>query len=450
MFDLVLKNGTVITEQGVLHADIAIHGERIAGVFNGESGIDAKETIDVSGKIVTPGGIDPHVHIPDEPGHHRGDFSTEGKAALFGGNTTIIEFLKSDKKESLVENFHSKKRRVDDHVPLDYAFHAVIYHSWDIDAIEELYDLGIYSFKHIMADCNGMTGLQTGFQLRSFEKIHNVGGMAIVHAESDEIQSYIKKEMMEAGRKKPIDHAESRTIISEVEAISRSILLAEETGIPLHVFHVTSKKGTQKIEEASEKGLPVTGETCPHYLFFTRDNVHEYGPYLQINPALKYESDRRYLRKSIEEGGLSMVSSDHYAPLKWEKEPGWDDCWSIEGGVPGIETRLPLLIGEIVGKNIITWERFASLSSTEPAKVFNLYPRKGVIRVGADADITVWDPDAEKELELKDLHQTADWTPYEKLRSNRGPEMVFLRGKMLIKEKDFLGEEGYGSYLPRT
>jgi dihydropyrimidinase len=448
MVDLIIENGLVITETGGIKANIAVKDQIIVAIYSGDIGLNSETRVDATGCIVTPGGIDPHVHIPEELGSKRGDFFSEGIAALFGGTTTVIEFLKSGEK-NLQECFDFKKDITASISPLDFSFHALIYHQVDIDYIEPLYEKGISTFKHIMADCNGMTGLQTGFQYRSFQKIHEVGGLAIVHAENDEIQSYIKKEMIAKGLKHPKDHANSRTVISEVEAISRSILLAQETDIPLHVFHVSSRRGAETILEAKKKGLPVTGETCPHYLLFTRQNLPEYGPFLQINPALKELEDREKLWEYINDGTLKMVTSDHYAPLKSEKEPGWENCWTIEGGVPGIETRVPLLIGEGVSNNKITWDKLVSLTSTEPAKLFRLYPKKGVIRVGSDADIVIWENKPPVSLRLDHLHQTADWTPYEGKNIHEGPKAVFLRGEKVVEGRKFLGQRGLGEFLSR-
>ncbi|MFW6381580.1 MAG: dihydroorotase [Bacillota bacterium] len=442
MLDLLLKNGRLVNEKGIWSGNIGIKEGKIVALNSLSGDQTARKVIDLKDKIVTPGCIDAHVHIPVEEDSPRGNFFTEGRAALAGGTTMVVDFLKG-KERSLPETFAMNKEIIDELAAVDYGFHAVILHEHDLEDIAALHDQGVVSFKHIMADCNGLTGLHTGFQYYSFQEIARVGSIATVHAESEEIQAYIIKKYKEENQKRPIDHARSRTILSEVEAISRSILLAEEAGTRLHVFHISSGRGAQLVKEARQRGLPVTGETCPHYLYFTREDVKEQGPFLIMNPSLKFAADRQQIWRLLRQGMVDMVTSDHYAPLKKDKESGWQDCWSVEGGVPGIETRTLLL----AAREDLSWSDFVRMTSFQPARIFGLYPRKGTIEIGADADLVVWQKE-ERELQPETLKQTADWTPFAGLKLKYVPYRVYLRGKQVYKEGEYTGKAGDGNYIP--
>ncbi len=446
MLDLVLKNGKIVTPEKIIRGNIAIKDGKIHGLLSPDLNIQAKEIIDVEGGVITPGAIDSHVHIPKKEGDHRGDFFTEGRAALFGGTTTVMEFIKGG--DSLRETFVREKEAIHELTPLDYTFHGVILQERELEDIAPLHEEGLVSFKHIMADCNGGRGLPLHIQYRSFQEISRVGSIAVVHAENEDIQNYMKQMLQSKGRTDPMAHAESRTVFSEVEAISRSILLVEETGAALHVFHVSSAWGAQLIQDAISRGLPVSGETCPHYLCFTRDDVKTRGPFVQINPSLKFEEDRVGLWNAIQKGDLSMVVSDHYAPLKAEKEKGWNNIWPVEGGVPGIETRTLFLLSEGVEKGRLKWEDFVALTAKNPAKQFGIYPRKGSLETGADADLVVWERTEGTFMSSENLHQTADWTPFDKIPITWRPSRTYLRGRLVIENDRFLGFKGYGEFIP--
>ncbi|MEW6244092.1 MAG: amidohydrolase family protein [Bacillota bacterium] len=445
-FDLVIQNAFAVLEGGSQAVDIGIVDERIAalsapGVLGG-----GKARYDACGNVVTPGGVDSHVHIPVGSGTHRGDFLTEGKAALAGGTTTVIDFVKQPGENGLTAAFSEKVEQVSRLAPLDFAFHAVIQHRGELCEIWRLAEMGACSFKHIMADCNGMTGMFTGLMFESFSVVSRVGGVATVHAENEEIQKVLIARMKAAGRSGPLDHAESRTVISEVEAITRAILLAQETGCRLHVFHVSSGEGARAVKAARERGVRVTQETCPHYLLFTRDDIRRLGPFLQMNPSLKSAADRETLWEGLEQGWVDAVVSDHYAPTRAEKRKGWEDIWSTEAGVPGLDTRAILTMNRGVLSGRITLERFVEVTATRPARIFGLYPRKGAIRIGADADLVVWENRPAKLAPRPESR--VDWTPYEGMDVSALPRATFLRGRMVYDGRQVLAGEETGRFYP--
>lgn len=448
--DVVIRNARVVTPAGVIRGGVAVKGEKISAVACDDGLPSAREVVDAGGKILCPGGVDSHVHIPLYEGRHRGDFAREGRAALAGGTTCVVDFVKRRAQDGfgLAKSYRDAVRRAGEEACVDFAFHVVVWDPEDVAEIGELVGLGVASFKHIMACCNGRPGIGTGLQYASFRQVARWRGIASVHAENEDIQSYWMAEMKGAGRSDPLGHALSRPVVSEVEAICRAVLMAEDAGCPLHVFHLSSGRGLEVINEARRRGVAVTTETCPHYLLFTREDLDRLGPFLQVNPPVKEDSDRRALWRGLQTGAVQAVVSDHYAPLREEKESGWTDIWSVEAGVPGIGTRAPLLMSEGVLGGRIGLERFAELISTGPARLFGLYPRKGAIVPGADADLVLWDPEAEMVLSAGCFGQTADWTPYQGMRVRGLPVLVLLRGRVVMREGRVDCPAGYGRHVP--
>lgn len=446
--DLLLTNARLVTEEGLIRGNLGIRGEKIAGIFSLDYLPPAARKLDVEGKVVTPGAIDAHVHIPVGTNTHRGDFTAEGRAALQGGTTTVLDFVKSNDL-TLLDTFWAQRQEILKLSPLDFGLHAVILHPRDLKDVPALIEQGVVSFKQFMCRVDSLPGLDTGLLYQTFQLLAQLGATATVHAEDGAIQEYMERELKNAGRSDPLAHAESSSDLAELEAVSRAILLAGELGLKLHIFHVSSAKAVRAIREAKKAGIAVTAETCPHYLAFTREDIQEQGPFLKVTPSLKSAEDRESLWQSLVDGSIDMVTSDHYAPLKAEKEPGWRNIWVVEGGVPGIETRAIYLVGKGVLSGKLTLERFVKLVATAPAKVFGLYPRKGALRVGADADVVVWDLEKEITVEADNLAQTADWTPFSGIKLKGIPVLTILRGRIVVEEGRYLGEPGFGQFIPR-
>ncbi|MGC9357335.1 MAG: dihydroorotase [Anaerolineae bacterium] len=450
MVDWVIKNGRVITEQGVIPGGLAVKGERIVALGSDEGLPPAQETYDAQGAWVIPGGVDTHVHIHYASEVWRGDFGSETTAALLGGTTTVAEFAHGG-EPGLLESFAAKKEAGETLSVTDFALHAVFRAEADLEAVPAVLDKGVLSVKAMLADPNGIKPILSGLLVELFKMVGEAGGMMVVHAENEEIQAYLRRRLKSQGQNGPLAHALSRPEISEGEGISRSILFARHYSVPLHIFHLTSELGRDLIADAQARGQLVTAETCPHYLLFTRDDVGgELGPFLQVNPSIKLEKDRAALWAGLRSGVIDAVVSDHYAPKKMEKERGWENIWEVEGGVPGVESRLPVLWQSGVETGRLSPERFVEVTATRPAQIFGLYPKKGVLQVGSDADVVVWDPDHTWTLNADTLHHTADWTPFASMEIHGYPRLVFLRGKLAAREGELLVEQGYGQFVPRS
>lgn len=446
--DKVIKNGKVFTPGGLFEAGIAVEGGKIISIAKDANLPQADEEVDARGNIVIPGAVDAHVHVHIPSALHREDFANASKAAAVGGTTTFIDFAYPG-EEKLEKTFLEMKSDGERLSTIDFSLHACICYEKHLEEISPVSRMGVVSFKHFMANADGVPYLNSGIMLESFKILKQAGCIATIHAENEDIRAYLLDKLKKLGRADTQAHAESRPKIAEAEAISRAIMLARETGVRLHVFHVTSGYGVDLIRKARDGGQPVTGETCPHYLVFSDEDFKKFGPYLQVNPPIRSKADSMELWKALRDGALDFVVTDHYAPLKREKDKGWTNIWEVEGGIPGVETRVMLLTSEGYHKGFLSLERVVDLLSTNPAKLYGLYPQKGAIQVGSDADIAIIDLNKELEIKAVELHHRADWTPFEGMRVKGVPILSMVRGNIVAKDGEPLGKEGYGKFYPK-
>ncbi|MEM3420769.1 MAG: dihydroorotase [Candidatus Hadarchaeum sp.] len=446
--DTVVINGKIFSQGNFFEAGLAIDAGKIISIAKEPSLPPADEKIDAKGNIVIPGAVDAHVHLHIPGSLHREDFANGTKAAAIGGTTTVIDFAVPRKGE-LEKTFVQMKADGEKMCAIDFALHAAICLEKHIEEIPDVSKMGAVSFKHFMANPDGLQPLDSGIMFDSFRKIREAKSLATVHAENESIRLRQMNELKKLGRSDPIAHALSRPIIAEVEAISRAILLASETSTPLHIFHVSSGPGADLIRGAKKMGLPVSGETCPHHLIFNQEDLKKFGPYLQVNPPLRTKADSEALWKALADGVLDVLVTDHYAPLQAEKEKGWENIWEVEGGVPGVETRVMLMISEGYHRRKLPLERIVEVISTMPAKIFGLYPAKGAIQIGSDADLTIIDLNEEMTIRAEKLHHRADWSPFEGFKVKGIPRLTMLRGEIVAREGSFWGREGFGRFYPR-
>ncbi|MGQ9787775.1 MAG: dihydroorotase [Candidatus Hadarchaeaceae archaeon] len=446
--DTVLTNGKIFVEGVFLEAGLAVEAGKIVLIAKEPNLPVADEKIDACGNIIIPGAVDAHVHLHVLGCLHREDFANGTKAAAIGGTTTVIDFA-IPSENSLEKTFAQMKADGEKMCAVDFALHAAICREKHIEEIINVSKMGAVSFKHFMANPDGLPFLDSGSMFDSFRRIKDAKSLATVHAENEDIRLHLLNELKKLGRNDPMAHALSRPTIAEVEAMCQAILLASETATPLHVFHISSGRGADLISWAKKKGLPVTGETCPHYLIFNHEDLRKFGPYLQVNPPLRTKADSEELWNALADGVLDLVVSDHYAPLQAEKESGWKNIWEVEGGIPGVETRIMLMISEGYHRRKIPLERLVETISTMPAKIFGLYPEKGLIQVGADADLTLIDLKEEMTIKAEKLHHRADWTPFDGFRVKGVPKLTMVRGEVVAREGRFWGGVGFGRFYSR-
>ncbi|HUG22700.1 dihydropyrimidinase [Piscinibacter sp.] len=456
-FDLVLRHARVATASDVFEADIGIRAGRIAQLGNdlprGEREIDA------AGRVVTPGGVDAHCHLDQPmapPLRMADDFETGTRSAACGGTTTVIPFAAQAKGQSLRAAVADYHHRAEGRASVDYAFHLIVSDPTPTVLNEELPALineGYTSFKVYMTYDD--LKLDDGQILDVLDVARRHGAMAMIHAENADCIEWLTKRLEAAGRTAPRFHAHARPMLVEREATHRAIALAELVDVPILIVHVSGREAVEQIRWARAHGLKVFAETCPQYLFLTAadlgvDDSYQ-GARCVCSPPPRDKANQEVIWDGLNDGLFSVFSSDH-APFHYDspegKKPGGEEVAfrHIPNGIPGIETRMPLLYSEGVLAGRMTLEKFVELTATGPAKAYGLHPRKGSIAIGADADLVVWD---ERELVLSNamLHHAVDHTPYEGMPLRAWPGLTISRGEVLWDGQRFLGRAGRGRFL---
>lgn len=449
-YDLVIKNGTVVTAETTYTADIGIHGERIAAIGEGLRG--ARE-IDAAGKLVTPGAVDVHVHLSLNLGGglvSSDDWFTGTRAAAFGGTTTIVDFVHPEAGETLTQAYDLRRVEADPQTTIDYALHMALGPAEipQLGDLPQLVERGITTFKLYMA--YGYC-LKDGELLQALEAIRDVGGLPVVHAENWDVITTLIRRNLAAGRTEPRWHPRSRPAYLEGEAAGRVIDLAAWVGVPVHIFHIGCREVVERVASARAKGLSVYGETCPQYLFLTEaayDAPGLQGALPVCAPPLRTQADQPALWRALAHNDLQLVTTDHCPFTQEQKARGLGDFSRIPGGVPSIEARFPLLYSYGVRAGQITPERWVDVCCTTPARLHHL-ERKGVIAVGYDADLVIFDPDRRVTLSTGTLHENVDWTPYDGMEAQGWPAATIQRGAVLVENGAFAGEAGQGRYIHR-
>ncbi|MBI3670122.1 MAG: dihydropyrimidinase [Acidobacteria bacterium] len=455
-FDTVIKNGTIVTATDTYASDLGITDGKVAAIMQGLPAESAGQVIEAAGRLVLPGGIDVHTHLdmPFGGTTSADDFETGTIAAAFGGTTTLIDFAIQYKGQSLRQAFEAWRKKAEGKAATDYAFHCII---TDLGAaqLEEMGQLvreGVSSFKLFMA-YPGVFMLDDATIFRAMSQAAQHGGLICMHAENGGAIDVIVQRALAEGKRAPKYHALTRPTTAEAEATARAIALAEMAGAPVYIVHLSCNEALEKVREARDRGLPVYAETCPQYLFLSLENFDvpgfEGAKYV-FTPPLREKWHQEKLWQGLVKDTLQVVSTDH-CPFcyKEQKELGKDDFTKIPNGGPGIEHRLSLIYtGGVHGKRFSA-NRFVQLVSTAPAKLFGLYPRKGTIAVGSDADLVIFDPNEEQVISAKTHHMRVDYSMFEGIRVKGVPKTVLSRGRVVIEGGRFVGRPGAGQFVRR-
>ena len=453
---LLIKNGTIVTASDIYKGDIFIENEIIKEIgLNIIRVVD--EVIDADGKYVIPGGVDIHTHFNLHVGNTiaNDDFYTGTIAAACGGTTTIVDHMGFGPVGcNLKHQINVYHKYADENAVVDYGFHGVIQHvdSEIINEMKEIIDdYGIQSFKgYLTYDYK----IDDDKMIRVFERLKELGGIATIHCENHGSIQYLRKKFIDKGLKSPKYHYLSRPVESEAEAVNRMIKLAKMLNYErLYVVHLSTKDGLEYIKNARECGQNVYAETCPQYLLLDESKYeleNNEGLKYIMSPPLRSTENCEALWKGIKDGYIETIATDH-CPFSFnrDKQLGKEDFTKCPNGVPGVEERIPLIFSEGVMKNRISINKFVEVCCTNPAKIFGLYPKKGTIAVGSDADITIIDPNKEVVLTTDKLHSNVDYTAYEGFNLKGYPIFTILRGKVISKDGEFVGDKGYGKYIKR-
>lgn len=458
-FDLVIRNGTVCTASDVTHCDVGITNGRVAAL--GANLPAGREEIDAAGLLVLPGGIDSHVHLAQPSGEGivmADDFETGTASAACGGNTTILPFalqLRGQSLRAAVQDYH---RVSDGNCYVDYSFHMIISDANESVLGQELPALvrdGYTSFKIFMTYDD--LKLNDREILEVLAVARDEGALVMVHAESHDAIKFMTEKLEAAGRTEPRGHALSRPAVVEREATHRAISFAELVDVPIMIVHVSNREAMEQIRWAQQRNLKIYGETCPQYLILTEEDLEGVGfegaKYV-CSPPPRDAASQEACWEGIEQGVFQVFSSDH-CPFRFEGSDGKQRHGSrskfawVPNGIPGVETRLPILFSEGVSKGRIDICRFVALTATNHARTYGLYPRKGTIAVGSDADIVLWDPARKEVIRQEILHHGCDYTPYEGFEVVGWPVLTMVRGTVVAREGKLVGTRGFGEYLRR-
>ena len=454
----LIKNGTIVTAVDTFAGDVWIEGEKIVALTapGVSHGMQADKTIDATGKYVMPGGIDAHTHLdmPFGGTTSSDDFETGTIAAAHGGTTTLVDFAIQTKGTTLREGLDTWHGKAEGKAAIDYGFH-MIFTDVNKATLEEMSGIvqeGVTSFKLFMA-YPGVLYVDDGQIFRAMQRARDLSALICMHAENGIAIDVLVEQAIARGETAPKYHSLSRPQIAEAEGTHRALALAEMAGAPVYIVHLSAPRALDKVLEARDRGLPVYAETCPQYLFLSLDDLDREGfegaKYV-CTPPLRPKEMQADLWRGLRTNDLQVVSTDH-CPFCFvgQKELGRDSFAKIPNGMPGVETRMYLLWDGGVRTGRISMNRFVEITSTAPAKIFGMFPRKGTVAPGSDADLIVWDPEKEHVLSQKTLHMRVDYSPYEGQTVRGAATHVFSRGELVVQEGQFLGKKGRGKFLKR-
>jgi dihydropyrimidinase len=451
----LIKNGTVVSATGAAPADVLIEDEKITAVLAPGSAANANKTIDATGKYVLPGGIDVHTHMemPFGGTFSADTFETGTKAAAYGGTTTIIDFAVQAKGTGLLATLDKWHAKADGNCDIDYGFHMIVsdVNETTLKEMDACIDAGVNSFKMFMA-YPGVFYATDGEILLAMQKAASNGGTIMMHAENGIAIDQLVAQAVAQGNTDPVYHGLTRPPELEGEATSRAITLAKVANCPLYIVHLSARHALEAVAAARDTGQNVFAETCPQYLYLSIDDLARAdfeGAKYVASPPLRPREHQDSLWAGLRTNDLSVVSTDH-CPFcfKDQKELGRGDFSKIPNGMPGVEHRMDLLHQGVVNKEL-TVQRWVEVASTTPARMFGLYPRKGVIAAGADADIVIYDPAAKQTLSAKTHHMNVDYSAYEGLGITGKVVTTLVRGKAVIENGNYVGDKGHGKFLAR-
>lgn len=458
-FDTIIRGGRISTASDTFHCDIGIRHGRIAAL--GEDLGEAERVIEAQGKWVLPGGIDSHVHISQPSGEGirmADDFESATRSAALGGNTTVLPFCLQESGVPLRQSVQAYHAMAEGACYTDISFHLIISDPTEQVLGQELPALvgdGYTSFKVFMTyEGLALSDLEL---LKVMAVARETRALVMIHAENYDVIRFLTEQLEQAGRTAPRFHATSRPVLAEREATYRAISLAELSDVPLMVVHVSNREAMEEIRRAQQNGLKIFGETCPQYLTLTEqdlDGLNMEGAKYVCSPPPRDAASQEACWEGLQQGVFSVFSSDH-CPFRYDDQQGklapkgrTSFRW-VPNGIPGVGARLPILFSEGVIAGRIDINRFVALTATNHARTYGLYPRKGTIAVGADADIAIWDPQIEQVLTHAMLDDGSDYTPYEGMKITGWPVITLVRGEIVARNGRIEARKGHGTYLKR-
>jgi len=445
MIDLIIKNGRLATPWFSGVVSIAIDSGKIVGIGQDSVMPSSDKVIDASGKLVLPGMIDMHTHFRDPGYTQREDFKHGTMAAAAGGITTVMDMPNNIPPTTSVEGFLEKKRAVEKKAYVDYTLAGGIGEGSFENAVA-LAEAGVVAFKTLMLkqETKGQSVHSDSEIITAFSEVGKTTRPCLIHAENEDLIIKATEGLKAAGRVDPTVWEESRPVIAEVEAISRCIMLARQTDVHLHICHVSSGEAVEYISNGKKKGQKITAETSPNYLLLTADIMKKHGPYAKIQPPIR-KSGQDVLWQGLVDGAIDVIASDHAPYSSEDKEPGWKNIFEARSGGPAVETTLSLLL-DCVNKGRISLIRLIQVFAENPARILGLYPTKGTIQIGSDADLVVVDLNKETQIDAQSLHSKQKITLFDKMKVKGLPIMTIVRGTTVMEEGQITAKPGIGKF----
>ena len=457
MSKTLIQNGNVVSADATVRADVLIDGGVIKDVRPNIPPNSAATIVDATGLLLLPGGIDAHTHLdmPFGGTNSADDFETGTRAAAIGGTTTIVDFAIQARGTKMRTALDTWWKKAEGKACIDYGLHMIVTDLPDagLEDMDDLVREGVASFKLFMAYPNVLM-VDDATIFKAMRQTAKNGALICMHAENGSVIDVIVQKALAEGKTAPIYHALTRPTRAEAEAVHRSIAMAEMAGVPVYIVHLSSEDALNQVREARDRGLPAFAETCPQYLLLSLEDVQDKGwegaKYV-FTPPLREKKNQPKLWEGLRKDNLQVVSTDH-CPFCFEdqKALGKDDFTKIPNGGPGIENRLQLLHHHGVGKGNFSLNRFVELVSTAPARIFGMYPKKGVIAAGSDADIVLWDPLAAHTISAATHHMRVDYSMFEGFKVKGNARDVYSRGELIVSKGEFVGKPGRGQYLRRA
>jgi dihydropyrimidinase len=454
----LIRNGSVVSADKTFAADVLIEGGTIQDVRAGIPADPVHEVLDATGMLLLPGGIDAHTHLdmPFGGTTSSDDFETGTRAAAIGGTTTLVDFAIQARGTKMRDALDTWWRKAESKACIDYGLHMIVTDLPEagLEDMDDMVREGVASFKLFMAYPNVLM-VDDATIFRALQQTSKNGALVCMHAENGSVIDVMVRQALAEGKTAPIHHALTRPTLAEAEAVHRAIALAEMAGVPIYIVHLSSEDALNQVREARDRGLPAFAETCPQYLLLSIEDMQALpgfeGAKYVFTPPLREKQNLPKLWDGLKSDHLQVVSTDH-CPFCFEdqKALGKDDFTKIPNGGPGIENRLQLLYHHGVSAGKITLNRFVEIVSTAPARIFGMYPKKGVIAVGSDADIVVWDPKAEHLISAKTHHMRVDYSMFEGFKVVGNARQVFSRGELIVENGQYVGRAGRGQYLRRA
>jgi dihydroorotase len=440
--DLVIHNGQIVHPDGIVDASIAIKDGRILAIGGPEAMPAASETMDAAGLHILPGAIDVHVHFRDPGYTHKEDWASGSAAAAFGGVTTVFDMPNTVPATATAEILAAKHDIASSRSRVDYGLYGYLGES-SIGQVPEMVAGGVIGFKLYMGDTFGnLPTTSTGAMLEAFEVVALTGKRISLHAETASVMARREARMRDAGRTDPLAHLAARPAIVAVEAVSRAAILAEWTGARIHILHISSAEELRPLAEAKARGVDITGETCPHYLFLSSDDYARFGGVIRINPPVREARNQGPLWQALADGTVDIIATDHAPHTPEEKTR--NDIWTVDCGFPGVETQMPLMLTALAPHQASICD-YVRWSAYNPARIWGLAPRKGAVQVGADADLAIVDLGREMMIDDAALQSRSKISPWHGRRTKGLPIHTMVRGRFVMRDRALVEDmEGWG------